>query len=134
MVGNHGNDYHWLIFKIGKTGTAIYSENHISWDVQEFGKQRAANERQIRPFAKTVPGLNNLWIVHTEELTDDYTFDAFVEKMLNSPLEIQMSFEDDFTECLHRFKCLESGALPFLLCLRSHCNIEVKIEIEPHVA
>ena len=49
--------------------------------------------------------------------------------MLNSPLEIQMSFEDDFTECLHRFQCLESGALNFLLCLRSLCNIEVRIEI-----
>ena len=77
---DHGSDFHWLIFKIGNTGTAIYSENNIAWDDQEFGKQRAANERPIKSFAKTVPGLNNLWIVHTEELTDDYTFDAFVEK------------------------------------------------------
>ena len=82
MVGtkDYGSDSHWLIFKVGSTGTAIYSENIIAWDVQEFGKQRAANERTIKPFVKTVPGLNNLWIVHTEALTDYYTFDAFVEK------------------------------------------------------
>lgn len=77
---DHGTDFHWLIFKIGNTGTAIYSENNIAWDVQEFGKQRAANERPIKSFVKRVPGLNNLWIVHTEALTDYYTFDAFVEK------------------------------------------------------
>ena len=82
MVGtkDYGTDSHWLIFKVGSTGTAIYSENIIAWDVQEFGKQRAANERTIKPFVKTVPGLNNLWIVHTEALTDYYTFDAFVQK------------------------------------------------------
>ena len=77
---DQGSDFHWLIFKIGNAGTAIYSENNIAWDDQEFGKQRAANERPIKSFAKTVPGLNNLWIVHTEALTDYYTFDAFVEK------------------------------------------------------
>ena len=77
---DQGSDFHWLIFKIGNAGTAIYSENNIAWDDQEFGKQRAANERPIKSFVKTVPGLNNLWIVHTEALTDYYTFDAFVEK------------------------------------------------------
>ena len=75
-----GADPHWLIFKIGNTGTAVYSENHIAWDAQEFGKQRAANERTTKSFVKRVPGLNNLWIIHAETLTSNYTFDAFVAK------------------------------------------------------
>ena len=82
MVGatDQGSDSHWLVLKIGETGTAIYSENAIAWDVEEFGRQRAANERPIKQFEKSVPGLNNLWIVHSEQLTNDLNFDAFVEK------------------------------------------------------
>ena len=82
MVGatDQGSASHWLILKIGDTGTVIYSENSISWDIEEFGRQRAANERPIKQFEKSVPGLNNLWIVHSEQLTNDFSFDAFVEK------------------------------------------------------
>ena len=77
---DQGSDSHWLVLKIGDTGTAVYSENSIAWDVEEFGRQRAANERPVKQFEKSVPGLNNLWIVHSEELTNDFTFDTFVEK------------------------------------------------------
>ena len=79
-ASDQGSDSHWLVLKIGDTGTAIYSENSIAWDIEEFGRQRAANERPIRQFEKSVPGLNNLWIVHSEQLTNDLTFDSFVEK------------------------------------------------------
>ena len=77
---DQGSASHWLVLKIGDTGTAIYSENSIAWDIEEFGRQRAANERPVKQFEKSVPGLNNLWIVHSERLTNDFTFDTFVEK------------------------------------------------------
>ncbi len=133
-------DYHWAIYLHGNALTAIYSERYIAWDSREISGNGADHSKRI-------DGSSNLWIVHSRTLESpaekEIEFDRFTNEerhgflnlfdrhhilrlqILHSPLAVRQSYEDDFSECLHRSRCLESGPGAFLRCLRRDCNIEV---------
>jgi hypothetical protein len=89
---------------------ALYSYNPVQWD----SLTEMAN----------VSGSHNVWICHVESHEEGKKrFDAFVERIVNSQLEVQETFRDGFEECLSLFRCLDGGANTFLECLRGRCNV-----------
>ena len=70
-------------------------------------------------------GSHNIWLSHVETSSENnHDFKYFVEKILNSQLEVQEKFPDDFHECLFKHHCLDSGPQRLLICLRSDCQWE----------
>ena len=45
-------------------------------------------------------------------------------KIINSQLEVQEEFHDDFHECLFKHHCLDSGPQRLFVCLRGDCNLD----------